>query len=237
MKKKLYKALFPAGIIGAVFALGLFFGLNSWNKNLYVQWNPSQGRGIAGEDSLEILNLSSSQLTQKAGAILFSNNQVIREKGLTAFYLGNFLVQDPHLKQHRFICQLFPFVELSFSAVGITLSGEPGLMVLQSPCLMEDENFIGPFWIPHEKILTHPEQKSFELPEREIFIHFYHVSISLTHNWLLTNVRFFNKDNEENNELLIRFIPGKDKPYFEFSLKDTEATEEPVGKPIEEFNL
>ena len=101
MKKKFQIIFIPLCLLGSVFALGLFFGLNSWDKNLYVQWNPSPGRGIAGVDSsTEILNVSSEQLIQKASEALFSQNQVIREEGLIAFYLGNFLVSDSNLKKH-----------------------------------------------------------------------------------------------------------------------------------------
>ena len=185
-------------------------------------WNPSLGRGIAGVDSpTEILNFSSKQLIQKASSALFSQNQVIEEGDLMAFYLGNFLVQDPLSGKHRFICELFPLVEFSFSAIGINLSGEEGLMLIQSPCNMEDEDFIGPFWIPHKKILAEASKDSFELPEEEVFIHFYNASISLTPSWLLKNVRFFN-ETEQDNEFLVRFVPGSENPYFELSLKNTE---------------
>lgn len=213
-------------IICAVFALGLFFGLNSWNKNLYVQWNPSQGRGIAQANSSEILSLTSDQLTQKANFILFSQHQIIKEKDITAFYLGNFLVQESNSKKHRFICQIFPFVELSFSAVGVNFSGETSLMILQSPCLMKDESFIGPFWLPLERILAHPEQKSFELLDEKTFIRFYNTSILMTDKWLLTSVRFFKKEGQEDDELLIRFIPGKDNPFFELSFKNLPPSDE-----------
>ena len=228
MRKKFQKFFIPLCFLGSVFALGLFFGLNSWDKNLYVQWSPSQGRGVAGADSsTEILNVSMEQLTQKASEVLFSQNQVIEKDGSIAFYLGNFLIPDTNSKKHRFICQIFPLVEFSFSAVGINLSGEKGLMVLQSPCNMENENSIGPFWIPNKEILAQPSKKSFELPEKESFIRFYNASTALTPSWLLTNVRFFS-EGQKDNEFLVRFVPGVENPYFELSLKTTELIKETV---------
>ena len=107
----------------------------------------------------------------------------------------------------------------------MNLSGERGLMVIQSPCNMEHEDFVGPFWIPNEEILAQPSKKSFELPEKETFIRFYNASTALTPSWLLTNVRFFNED-QNDDEFLVRFIPGMENPYFELSLRNTEPIEE-----------
>lgn len=220
LKKKIRKIILPLVFLCSMFALGLFFGLNSWDQNLYVQWSPTQGRGVAGlNSSTEILNLSSNQLIQKASSALFSQNQVVRDKNLMSFYLGNFLVHDSHLKKHRFICEIFPLVEFSFSALGIHFSGEEGLMIIQSPCNMKDENFIGPFWIPHQEILANPNRRSFEIPNQQTFIRFYHISTLMTSDWLLKSVRFFN-ENQKDQDLLIRFTPGTEKPYFELSLKN-----------------
>ena len=220
MKKKFQKIFIPLCLLSSALALGLFFGLSSWDKNLYVKWSRTPSRGIAGEDSpIEILSLSYDQLSQKASSVLFSRNQVLEKENLVAFYLGNFLAQVPHLKKHHFICQIFSLVEFSFSAIGINLSGEEGLMIIQSPCNMKDKNFIGPFWLPKQDILASSSKSSFELPEYDTFIRFYNASIALTPSWLLTNVRFFNKG--QDNEFLIRFVPGKGNPYFELNLKNT----------------
>jgi len=232
LKKKSHKIILFLCILFSIFALGLFFGLNSWNKKLYVQWHPSQERRIAVADSsAEILNLSYNQLSQKASLALFSQNKVTKENGLRAFYLGNFLVQNPVLKKHRFICQIFPLVEFTFSAVGINLSGEEGLMVIQSPCNMEDENLIGPFWIPYQEILANPSQNFFELPEQKTSIRFYNTSPSLVQSWLLINVQFFLKDQPDDSHFLVRFAPGAENPYFELNLNDSESVKEPTEKP------
>lgn len=232
LKKKSYKVILFLCILFSIFALGLFLGLNSWDKNLYVQWYPSPGRGIAGEESsAEILNLSYDQLSQRARFALFSQNKVSEKDGLKVFYLGNFLVQNPDFKKHRFICQIFHLVEFTFSAVGINLSGDEGLMVIQSPCNMEDENFIGPFWIPHQEILANPSKKSFELSDQKTFIRFYNISPSLTPSWLLTSALFFNEDPQDDSQFLVRFVPGAENPYFELSLSDTNDIE-PAEEPI-----
>lgn len=240
MKKKFQKILIPVCGLFSVFTLGLFFGLNSWNKNLYVQWNPPQGRGIAGANSSpEILNLSSDQLTQQAGFALFSQNQVLEKEKLMAFYLGNVLIPDANSGKHRFICQVFPLVEFSFSAIGLHSSGEEGLMFIQSPCNTKNEDLIGPFWIPHKEILAKPYENSFEIPEKKTFIRFYNASIVLTDSWLLKSVKFFSEGERDSrllasepesfyrdNEFLVRFTPGEENPFFELSLKNTVHSEQ-----------
>jgi len=218
------------GVVLSVFIIGLFFGFNSWNKNIYVSWNPSESRGLATGTSKKILSLSSDYLTQKASQILLSQTQVIRENGFIDFYLGNFLTVDKQLKTHRFVCEIFPLVELIFKSAGVNFSGDAGLMVLQTPCLMKNENLIGPFQVPYDNILSHPKQTAFELPNKKIFISFYNASILLTDAWLLTSIRFFKTDLQDD-ELLIRFTIEENKPYFELKLKEASA------QPIERTNI
>ena len=215
-KRKIQKWAVSIGVLTVCFALGLFFGLNSWNKNLYVSWTPTSQRGLAEEGSQQnLLNLSSENLTKTASSILFSSQKTFQEEGFLSFYLGNILIPDKETKQHRFICEVFPLVEFSFSALGMSLSGEKGLMIVQSPCNMEDVDWIGPFWIAQDEILSHPEKKSFQIEDKETFIRFYNASIELTPSWLLSTVKFFNK--ADNQELLIQLSPNQ-TPYFELKL-------------------
>ena len=227
-------------LLTSVFVLGLFFGLGSWDKNLYVQWNPFQERGVAGADSSpEILNLSSEQLTQQADQTLFSQGQAAIEGDMMFFYLGNLLISNSESNKHQFVCEFFSKAEFSFSAVGLSLSGEKGLMVIQSPCNMEEETLIGPFWIPYKEILNKPAKRSFELPEKETYIRFYNASTALTSSWLLTSVRFFNEsqmeeEDQTEDEFLVRFTPGSEKSHFELNLKNPEPPQEnPLPEHIE----
>ncbi|MDE0092071.1 MAG: hypothetical protein OXN83_02155 [Oligoflexia bacterium] len=217
MFSKIKKWIIPLSVLIAVFALGLLFGLNSWNKNLYVSWTPSTARDIATAESHQnLLNLSATVLTQKASSTLFAQHQVVEKEGLLSFYLGNILIPDSKTQEHRFICEVFPSVEFSFSSLGMSLSGEKGLMIVQSPCNMEDMDWIGPFWLPQEEMLSHPEKKSFQLEEKDTFIRFYNASIELTPSWLLNTVRFFDGE-EEQEEFLIQLQPNQ-TPYFELKL-------------------
>ena len=215
-KRKIQKWAGSISVLTVCLALGLFFGLNSWNKNLYVSWTPATQRGLAEEGSQQnLLNLSSENLTKTASSILFSSQQIFQEEKFLSFYLGNILIPDKETKQHRFICEIFPLVEFSFSSLGMSLSGEKGLMIVQSPCNMKDVDWIGPFWLAQDEILSHPEKKSFHIEDKDTFIRFYNASIELTPSWLLSTVKFFNK--EDNEELLIQLSPNQ-TPYFELKL-------------------
>ena len=156
-----------------------------------------------------------------------------------AFYLGNFLVppshqQDDGSNQRVFICQIYDFVEFSFISAGVRLSGGSGSMILRSPCNMEDELNIGPFWIPREEILSSDSETVFELPEEETFIRFYNASIVLTPEWILKTARFFNEaeeaETEEEDEFLIHLDP--DEHPFSISLRPEDSGEDVEPVPL-----
>ncbi|MCY4321055.1 MAG: hypothetical protein OXC37_01415 [Bdellovibrionaceae bacterium] len=214
------KWLFSILIFVVIFGMGLIIGLISWNSNLYVSWIPSTKRtlAMAGNQS-NLLNLSSDSLTEDPSSVLFSQYEIFQENNFLSFYLGNILIPDPKTQTHRFICEVFPIVEFSFSALGVNLSGEKGVMLVQSPCETEDIDWIGPFWLPQNEILSHPEKNTFQIEEKDTFIRFYNASIELTPSWLLSSVRFFDKE-KESEELLIR-LKANQKPYFEIDLNLT----------------
>lgn len=203
-KKSTKKRVFWLIVAMAVFGLGGWLGLQSWDKNLYVSWK-AQTRGLAGEGSSQerILNLSSNQLIPNIGSALFEDSKVIDQEGLIQFYLKNLLIPNENSQEHAFLCEVFSSVEFSFTSLGINLSGDPGLMVVESPCRAEDMDFIGPFFIPKQEILANKQERAFEFEERETFIRFYKASLVLTPRWLLKSVRFFNTDNEK--EFLVLF--------------------------------
>ena len=210
-------------------SLGFFLGLQSWNKNLYVSWKPTSERGLAEEDQTQILvNLSLEELTAKADKILFENARLIEDKEQLIFYLGNFLIPDQSTGEHRFLCELFSYVEFSFAAIGMSLSGDHGIMILQSPCRQEEEFELGPFFIPHKKLLSSPEKRSFEFEEIDSYISFYRASLILTPSWILKTVRFFNEEDSEK-EFIIKYNPKTSEP-FEIFLQDTSNPPELILK-------
>ena len=220
---KYKKKLFILAGAGSLFALGLFFGLRSWNQNLYVSWNPASQRGLAEDNQTQVLvNLSSDELTRSADSALFENIRLIEEEGLLTFYLENILIPDKESGQYRLLCEAFSHIEFSFAPIGIKLSGDPGMMILQSPCRQEEEFELGPFFIPKKEILAHPEKRSFEFEEISAYISFYKASLVLTPSWILKTIRLFNAENtgqEENEELIVRYNPKSNSP-FEIILRE-----------------
>ena len=216
-RKVFFAALW--GAAGAAFlGLGVFAGVRSWQGKLYVFLRPpSDVRKIASADpSAEILSLSFEEIGAKAREKLFGVSQIIEKDSALEFYLGNFLVRSPFDKSSQLVCQAYSFLEMTFTARGLNVSGERGLMLVQSPCRQKDESLIGPFWIPVKDILDHPDQSSFSMPEEETLIRFYNAVVFLTPKWLLTDARFFNSPEEEG--FIVHFAPEEKTPAFELEI-------------------
>ena len=118
--KKIPKWLSSVLLLFSMIIAGLAFGLKSWNKKLYVSWTPSSQRTLAmAGDHKNLLKLSAENLEQDPSSVLFSQQRTLQEDDLISFYLGNILIPDTENQKHRFICELFPLVEFSFSALGV----------------------------------------------------------------------------------------------------------------------
>lgn len=215
--KQLAMVLFAICIL----ILGVFIGFNSWDQNIYVQWNPINQRQLASKapsPHKEILNFSVDQLADKASKTLLTNSEVIKKDQDILFYLSNVLMVHPKTQTQQFVCEIFSSIEFSFIAINIMLNGEPSRMMLQTPCLHFDENQIGPFSLPYKMILASPSQNIFEIFEKNIFIRFYNASILLSSQWALTNIRFFNED-PSIKDVLIQFSTNTDHLIIDFKSK------------------
>ena len=221
MKNRFLKLIksrfFQSALIAALFlAVGIFIGINSWNKRIYVQLKPGgEGRYVASEGETEIVSLSLEEYREQIQKKIFGHTKVTEGEKFKEFYLGNFLVQEGG--EHQRICQAYSFLEMRFTALNVSLSGSPGEMVIQAPCQAEEEEFIGPFAVPLKEILNNPEKEFFSLEDRETFIRFYNTAIALTESWLLTAVRFFNSPEESG--FVVRFIPGEEADAFELNFQ------------------
>ena len=213
IKSRLFQSVSAAGLF---LALGVFLGINSWDKTVYIQLKPEgRGRYVAstgGEDD-KLVSLSLREYREQIHKKLFGRTKTEGEGEVREFYLGNFLIQEDGA--HQWICQAHSYLEMKFTALGLALSGSAGEMVIQAPCQMENEEFIGPFPIPVENIVSHPEQTAFSDDEREVSIRFYNAAPALTESWLLTAVRFFNSPEESG--FIVRFIPGEEAEAFELN--------------------
>ena len=206
--------LVQAVLIAILFlAVGIFLGINSWNKTVYVQLKPGgKGRYVASAEETEIVALSLEEYREQIQKKIFGHTKIVASEGIKEFSLGNFLIQGEG--GHQRICQAYSFLEMRFIPSNVSLSGSAaGEMVIQAPCQIEDEEFIGPFPVPIDEILNNPEKDFFSIEEEEISIRFFNAAIALTEAWLLTAVRFFNSPEEDG--FIVRFIQGEETDSFE----------------------
>ncbi len=211
--KKLYRPIFSTLMVLGFLGFGFFFGIQSWNKQLYVQVYPSKSRSLAGaQEKSSLYSISLEEMNQRVQSKLFKNTKTVETDSLFGFYLGHFLVPDTTDKGHQFICQFYSVLEATFVALDVTLNGEDGLMVVQSPCRMEDDVFIGPIWLPIQSMRKNLGQRSFTLEKEDTLVHLYNISFQLASKWLLSSVRFFN--SPEDKGLVINYTPNE-KVFFQ----------------------
>ena len=212
----LYKNFF-FGI--SLLILGIYVGVNSWDRTLYLSIaSQGQGRYVASsEDSSDLVAISLADYQEDVQNKLFGHSQIKKNTENLEFHLGNFLV--PSQGKHQFVCQTYSLVELRFVAMGLSLSGDTGEMVVQAPCRMESSEFIGAFVLPMETILKSPEKNTFQLEDEETLIHFYNAATGLTEEWLLIAVRFFNSFDEDG--YVVHYKPGQKGGFFELKVKET----------------
>ena len=220
-QKLLKSRLFQAVFIAVLFlAIGVFLGINSWNKTVYVQLKPGgKGRYVASAEETEVVSLSLEEYREQIQKKIFGRaKEGENNEGFKDFYLGSFLIQEG--EGHQRICQAYSFLEMKFTALGVSLSGSSGEMVIEAPCQqteIEGGEFIGPFPVPIDEILNNPEREFFSIEEKEISIRFYDAALALTDTWLLTAVRFFNSPEEDG--YVVRFIPGEETDAFELNFQ------------------
>ena len=214
--KKFYQLIFSTLLVFGFLGVGFFFGIQSWDKQLYVQVHPSKSRNPASANKESSLySISLEEMNEKAQTKLFKNTKIVKDATPFRFYLGNFLVPSLTDDGHQFVCQAYSVLETTFVALDVTLNGEEGLMVVQSPCLIEDDAFIGPISLPLKSMRTKLDTRSFALEEEETLVRFYNISFQLASDWLLVSVRFFN--SPEDRGLVISYHPNQEV-FFQMNL-------------------
>ena len=229
LKSRLFQAVFIAVLFLAV---GIFLGINSWNKTIYVQLKPGgKGRYVASAEETEVVSLSLEEYREQIQKKIFGRaKEGGKNEGFKEFYLGSFLIQEG--EGHQRICQAYSFVEMKFTALNVSLSDSLGEMVIEAPCQQTEievpceqapcqqiktEEFIGPFLVPIDEILNNPEKDFFSIEDKGISIRFYDAALALTDSWLLTAVRFFNSPDEDG--YVVRFIQGEETDAFELNFQ------------------
>ena len=217
---KFFKILFPtlkfAFIPSAFLAVGLYFGVQSWNSQLYVEVQPSKYRGLASENKPTMYTSKLSHFNQALSKKVFNNLKMTQKQdGSLGIYVGNFLIPNKNNNNHEFVCQRYDFFEMRFETLDVQIHGDPGIMLLQSSCNMEDnKNFIAPFWLPTKSMLVSSRQykkRDFKFPEEKKFVKTYHIPFHLASEWMLASVRFFN--SSEDDGLTVKYNRKINKPF------------------------
>ena len=213
----------------------------SWDGKVYVSLGESRKfRKLAETEEREesgasFIELSRKELKEHGSEQLFAKSKVCLESPLLKFYLGNFIVPDKEQRKHFFVCDLYSYVEITFTGLDSGVSGDTGKMVLQAPCLSEGMEFIGPFYFPLQAVLQAANEMEFTSAEKDILVQFYNMAPAMNDNWLLTVARFFNS-SEDDNSYFVTFVPGEESPYFELQFKNekTKACTQEVTNPPNE---
>ncbi|MGZ3769432.1 MAG: hypothetical protein ACXVCP_12985 [Bdellovibrio sp.] len=122
----------------------------------------------------------------------------------TGLRLGLFYLQDSQ-KQKRSVCDIYPVMDLLFTADGIAVSGEVPQMIVRGPCaLSEDQSYIKALPVPFKEILSaSPQQFVFESTPANngTKIFFRNVLGSWPSEWTWTGVVLYEKDSQKQLQI------------------------------------
>ena len=229
-----WKALWIV-LAAAAFITGAAMVFYSQNGKVYISLKSGAGPAAEGRklaeasDSTEMLALRRSELKNYGPQRLFSKSQTEKSGSDVKFYLGNFIIPSGAASDRAFICDVYNFVEMTFSGLDSNLSGKSGSMAFKTPCRTKDPDFIGPFLFPLDRVASRPEQMDFV--SGSVRVRFYNMASYMNENWLLISARFFNSQKEDG--FLVTFHPAPASPAFELHLSfaaGASETPQPAGK-------
>lgn len=227
LKENVKKRMVTLIVLIAFLTFGFLLVFYSWDGKIYVSLGKGKySRGLAeeGESDSSVIALSKEDLGKKGANQLFSKSKTNRTGLFLKFYLGNFIISDKTQGKRLFVCQLYDYVELTFKGLDSEVSKNTGGMVFKAPCLMEEEEFIGPFYFPLSDVLSQSDLQSnkmeFTLPDKNTLVRFHTMAPAMNNNWLLIVARFFNSSNADEDGFFVHFTPGEDAPYFELQFRE-----------------
>jgi hypothetical protein len=195
---------------GALFIFGLMLGygivVRSWGGSLYVylgeERSPATVRLLSDYAALDRRSLANDVHQQLVGGA-----ELIRQNGELGVRLGHPLLK---LKGggYDFACAVqgrpgvFDRIELIFWGIGITESGHPPRMVVESSCQTgEDLNRLATLWLPMSQIFANPakDQQLEFYEDPPLTIRLEQIPGEWPENWVLTHIRLFREDNPSNS--------------------------------------
>ena len=202
-----------------VFLMGYSVSKKSWQGEQFVYVKTEKvERGIASVKEAIVSGaiLAEKRLTNSSQKIFLQSSEVSEKDGVIEFYLGHFLIS---LKNDDFVlaCQKYHMVDLVFEAQGLSFHGHTPQMTLKSKCQfsMEEPLKMGPFFLPKKRILASPiNQELFR--DKQGTLMFSHVAVQWPSKWLLTQMRFIDKDTD--GYFTITFSSNEEKDFLTLNL-------------------
>ena len=216
------------------FLAGYQLAEKSWNKEIFIYSNPASDtttsvRNIASLQSTSVRLPSSLRLKdgapQKKSQKDFVHASYVKHQGsMIHLYLSQFITPAKN-GGYTPPCQQYQTIDIVFTAHRELVHGHMPKMNLKAPCVVNTENpaLLGPFVIPKQRILTsHIQQQVFHSPlvqphKGKATLLFSHLGLSWPTEWILTQLRFSNKNNKE--DLSINFSSNQPEDYLTLHLK------------------
>jgi hypothetical protein len=166
-----------------------------------VYWFPADGRNPAAiKKVFDFSHLEGSALKMASHKRLLADANIIETEDRLGIDLGHFVVKGTD-NSRKFACDVYNKIELTFESADMSVSGEPSIMTLQSPCKVNNDiNRINTLWIPMKKIMNEKEGDiDIEFNEGEtIKFSFSNIGDRWPRAWTLSDIRMYNDFETEN---------------------------------------
>lgn len=189
-----------------LFMVGLMLGygivVRSWGGSLYVylgeERSPAAVRLLSDYAALDRGALTNEVHQQLVGAA-----ELIKQDGNLGIRLGHPLLQLRN-GGYDFACAVqgrrgvYDRIELTFWGIGITESGHPPEMVVETACRTdEDLNRLATLWLPMSEILANPakDQQLEFYDDQPLTIRMEQIPGEWPESWVLTRIRLFRESN------------------------------------------
>ncbi len=186
-----------------VFA-GYKFAISSWGGVVYVYLGEERAPA-AIRNSSDYSEVSHRNLGAPVEAQLVSEAEVAVREGAVGIYLGNPLLRTT--EGLEFACQVkgregvYDRIEMSFMGTGISTSGDTAELIVEAPCEAGEQAWaLAPIWIPIKQIVSVAAKDADYQTDSEhpVTIHLRHVADEWPPQWVLSRVKLFRADDDEN---------------------------------------
>lgn len=188
---KLWKILLIGGaVIVATFAFRFGYQLTYFRD----------GRDPAAiQRNYDFSNLEGDSLSRAVHARLIEGMNLVTAGDSMGVELGSFMTKNAD-GQSVNVCEVYNKVEMRFHASGMSVSGEPPVLLVQGDCQPSDYlNRIAPLMIPFGAVLN-KQVKDLKFNgenDPSLQISFVNVSDSWPHTWVLNSVKLYNLQGQE----------------------------------------